>query len=41
MFVITAVLAAALAAPQAPAPREALDGIDPVILLTQGKEVSG
>jgi YHS domain-containing protein len=39
------VLLAALAAgsPQAPAagPREALDGIDPVVLLTTGKEVSG
>jgi YHS domain-containing protein len=45
MFVIpavfTAVLALAPASAQMPAPREALDGIDPVVLLTQGKEITG
>jgi YHS domain-containing protein len=45
MSFIPVVLAATLllgpAPAQTPAPREALDGIDPVVLLTQGKEVSG
>ena len=44
MFVMPAVFVAtlALSPAQAPAaPREALDGIDPVILLTEGKEVTG
>ena len=45
MFVISAVFIAALALAPAPTqtqpPREALDGIDPVVLLTDGKEVNG
>jgi YHS domain-containing protein len=45
MFVISAVFTAALAlvpaSTQTQPPREALDGIDPVVLLTDGKEVTG
>src|SRR3954471_2419380 len=39
LFVTMLVTAPALA--QMPASREALDGVDPVALLTQGKEISG
>src|SRR4029079_8177624 len=38
-FVTTLFTASAFA--QAQAPKEALDGIDPVVLLDQGKEISG
>lgn len=45
MFVISIVFTAALALGPAPGqtqpPREALDGVDPVVLLTDGKEVNG
>src|SRR3954468_21777901 len=39
LFVTTLVTTSVFA--QGPAPKEALDGIDPVVLLTQGKEISG
>jgi len=40
-IVLLAALAFGSQQPQPAAPKEALDGVDPVILLTQGKEVSG
>lgn len=40
-LVIAALLVAVSAHAQTAPPKEALDGIDPVVLLTQGKEVSG
>lgn len=40
-LVLAMLLIACSARAQTASPREALDGIDPVILLTQGKEISG